>query len=174
MKSYWIDSKKKKKGYQALKENIETDICIIGGGITGITVAYYLNQYKIKNVILEKGRICQKTTGHSTAKITSQHGLFYKYLIDSQGKEFAKKYYEANQNAIENIAKIVEKENISCEFRRTSAYVFTQKLEDIQKIKDECDAVKSFGRESKFFNSKRHKNTTKSTIGNRISRAGTV
>lgn len=145
MKSYWIDSKKEKEGYKQLNKDIETDICIIGGGITGVTTAYYLNQYKIRNVILEKDRICQKTSGHSTAKITSQHGLFYKYLIDSQGTEFAKGYYEANQQAIENIAQIIQKEKIECEFERQPAYVFTQKIEDVQKIKDEVTAVKSFG-----------------------------
>lgn len=145
MKSYWIDSKTEKEEYKRLNENIETDICIIGGGITGISIAYYLNQYKIKNVILEKDRIAQKTTGHSTAKITSEHGLFYKYLIDSEGKEFAKKYYEANEKAKESIAKIIEQEKIECDFERQSAYVFTQKIEDIQKIKDEVNAVKSFG-----------------------------
>lgn len=146
MKSYWIDSEKEKEGYKTLGKDIETDICIIGGGITGITTAYYLNQYKIRNVILEKDRICQKTSGHSTAKITSQHGLFYKYLIDSEGKEFAKGYYEANEKAIQNIAKIIEEEKIDCNFKRQSAYVFTQKIEDVQKIKDEVAAVKSFGR----------------------------
>ena len=145
MKSYWIDSKKDKQGYGSLKENIETDICIIGGGITGITTAYYLNQHKIRNIVLEKDRICQKTSGHSTAKITSQHGLFYKYLIDSEGKEFAQKYYEANEKAIQNIAKIIEQEKIECDFERKSAYVFTQKIEDVQKIKDEVNAVKDIG-----------------------------
>lgn len=143
MKSYWIDSKK--ESYKSLNSDIETDICIIGGGITGITTAYYLNQYKIKNIILEKDRICQKTSGHSTAKITSQHGLFYKYLIDSQGVEFAKQYYEANEQAINNIEQIIQKENIECGLKKQSAYVFTQKIEDVQKIKDEVEAVKSFG-----------------------------
>lgn len=150
MKSYWIDSKKEKEDYKSLKQDIETDICIIGGGITGISVAYELNKYKIRNIILEKDRIGQKTTGHSTAKITSQHGLFYKYLIDSQGKEYAQKYYEANQEAIENIQKIIQEENIECEFERQSAYVFTQKIEDVQKIKDEVEAVKSFGGTANF------------------------
>lgn len=154
MKSYWIDSKKEKEGYKSLNEDIETDICIIGGGITGISVAYYLNQYKIKNVVLEKDRICQKTTGHSTAKITSQHGLFYKYLIDSEGIEFARMYYEANEKAIQNIARIIEQEKIECEFEKQSAYVFTQKIEDVQKIKDEVQAVKSFGGTANYIEAK--------------------
>lgn len=88
MKSYWIEEIKEKENYKTLKKDIETDICIIGGGITGLSIAYYLNQYKIKNVILEKDEIGNRTTGGSTAKITSQHGLFYKYLIDSEGEEY--------------------------------------------------------------------------------------
>lgn len=145
MKSYWIDSKKEKESYKTLNQDIETDICIIGGGITGVSVAYYLNQYKIRNVILEKDKICQRTSGYSTAKITSQHGLFYKYLIDSQGEEFARGYYEANEQAIQNILQIINKENIQCDLERQSSYVFTQKIEDMQKIKDEVEAVKQIG-----------------------------
>ena len=154
MKSYWIESKKEKIKYPKLENDIETDICIIGGGITGITTAYYLNKYKIRNIILEKDEICKKTTGHSTAKITSQHGLFYKYLIDSNGKDFAKKYYEANEQAIKNIENIIQEENIECEFKKQSAYVFTQKIEDVQKIKDECEAVKSFGGTANYIEAK--------------------
>lgn len=145
MKSYWIDSKKEECKYSALNNNIETDICIIGGGITGISIAYELNKYKIKNIVLEKDRIGRKTSGHSSAKITSQHGLIYKYLVDSKGIEFAKKYYEANEQAIENICNIIKNENIECELERQSAYIFTQKIEDVLKIKEEIKAVKNFG-----------------------------
>ena len=107
MKSYWLDTKK--ENFNSLKKDTETDICIIGGGITGLSIAYYLNQYKINNVVLEKDCICSRTSGHSTAKITSQHG------------------------------------NIDCDFEKQSAYVFTQKIDEIQKIKDEVYAVNSFG-----------------------------
>lgn len=145
MKTYWIDNSKEEKVYETLQQDTETDICIIGGGLTGITTAYYLNKYKIKNVVLEKGKICQKASGHSTAKITSQHGLFYKYLIDSEGEEFARKYYEANQKAISEIKRIIIEENIECELEDKSAYVFTQSIQDVQKIKDEVEAVKKIG-----------------------------
>ena len=154
MKSYWIDSKKEKENYKTLNENIETDICIIGGGITGVSVAYYLNKYKIKNVILEKDKICQRTSGYSTAKVTSQHGLFYKYLIDSKGVEFAKQYYEANEHAIRNMEKIIQQENINCGFEKQSAFVFTQKIEDVQKIKDEVEAVNKIGGKANYIETK--------------------
>ena len=53
MKSYWMDCKQTKQ-YPKLIENLETDICIIGGGLTGITTAYYLNKYKIKKCHFRK------------------------------------------------------------------------------------------------------------------------
>lgn len=153
MKSYWIDSVKDAKKFKALEDNIKTDICIIGGGLTGITTAYNLSKYKIRTVVIDKGRIGGQASGNSTAKITSQHGLIYKYLIDSKGKTFAKKYYEANENAIRNIEDIIKRESIDCDFEHQPAYVYTQKIDEVQKIKDEVEAIKSFGGNAKLIES---------------------
>lgn len=154
MKSYWIDSVKEQNKFGALDENIKTDICIIGGGITGLSTAYNLSKYKIRTVLLEKDEICKQTSGNSTAKITSQHGLIYKYLTDSKGQDFARKYYEANENAIRNIKSIIDKEGIDCDFEYQPAYVFTQKVQDVQKIKDEVEAVNNLGGRVKFIEAK--------------------
>ena len=154
MKSYWIDSVKDQNKFGALEENIKTDICIIGGGLTGLNTAYNLSKYKIRTVLLEKDEICKQTSGNSTAKITSQHGLIYKYLTDSKGQDFARKYYEANENAIRNIKSIIDKEEIDCDFEYQPAYVFTQKVQDVQKIKDEVEAVNNFGGRAKFIEAK--------------------
>lgn len=97
--------------------------------------------------------IASKTTGHNTAKITCQHNLIYKYLIDSLGESIAKKYLYANHNAIENIAKIVEEEKIDCDFERQNSYVYTNNLDELEKIKLENEAVNSLGFESEFVTS---------------------
>ena len=151
MSSFWIESTKNiEKNYDKLTKNLEADICVVGCGITGAIVAYYLTKEGKNVVILEKDKICEKTTANSTAKITSQHGLFYKYLLDSKGAEFAKKYYEANENAIKNIEYIVKNENLDCDFEKQDAYIFTQKQDDIKKIEDEFNAVKEIGGNADF------------------------
>lgn len=156
MKSYWIKSveEKDKIKFGTLEENIKTDICIIGGGLTGLSTAYNLSKYKIRTVLIEKDEICKQTSGNSTAKITSQHGLIYKYLIDSKGREFAKKYYEANESAISNIKNIIDKEKIDCEFEYQPSYVFTQSIQEVEKIKAEVEAVKSFNGKAKLIEAK--------------------
>lgn len=149
MKSYWIDSEKSKE-YPNLNQNINTEVCIIGGGITGLTTSYYLSKANIDSVLLEKDKICMQTTGKSTAKITSQHGLFYNYLLQSQGKEKAKQYFDANEQAIKNIEEIIHNEGIDCDFEKQNSYVFARKKEEIDKIKNEIDAVKQLSGQANF------------------------
>ena len=151
MNSYWIESvKSEKEEFPKLEKDTKADVCIIGGGLTGITTAYYLSKTNLKVVVLEKYIICEHTSGNTTAKITSQHDLFYDYLIQSQGKEKAKQYLEANEQAIENIASIIQEENIDCDFERQDNYVYTLKQDAVIKIKKEVEAVNSLGFPAKF------------------------
>lgn len=143
MNSLWIDSIKNYDRFKKLDTDLETDVCIIGGGIFGITCGYYLTKLGYKVVILEKDLICQKTTGHTTAKITSQHGLFYDYIINSYGKKFAKDYLSANEDAISNIKNIIDEENIKCDFEFQNSYIYTTKKEELKSIKKEIKAVES-------------------------------
>lgn len=154
MNSFWLDSRENKNKFNKLEKDISTDICIVGAGIFGLTCGYYLTKQGYNVVLLEKEKdIASKTTGHTTAKITSQHNLIYEYLIDSLGESMAKKYLYANQNAIENIAKIIEEEKIDCDFERQDSYVYTNNLDELEKIKLENEAVNSLGFKSEFVTS---------------------
>ena len=62
------------------ESSVQKDIIVIGGGITGILTAYFLQSRGRKVTVLEAGRIAGGQTGRTTAKITSQHGLFYQPL----------------------------------------------------------------------------------------------
>lgn len=149
MNSYWNENTETKE-FPKLNKNIEADVCIIGGGITGVSTAYYLANRGLKVVVLEKDKICSSTTGGSTGKITSQHGLIYKYLKDLNGKEFAQKYYKANEEAKENIIKVINKEKIECDLERKNAYVYTEVEKNIQDIKQEIEYTKKLGINSEF------------------------
>lgn len=141
MNSLWLN-KKTKDNFPKLEKNLETDVCIIGGGIFGISTAYYLSQNGYNVVILERDRIANKVTGHTTAKITSQHGLIYHYLLNQYGKEFARKYYLANQKSIQQIEKIITQNQIECDFERQNSCVYTINQSEMEKIDEELQALK--------------------------------
>lgn len=147
MKSLWLNENII-ENFSELKENLETEICIIGGGIFGISTAYYLSKHRYKVVLLEKDKIASKVTGHTTAKITSQHGLIYHYLLNQYGKDFAKKYYEANQKAIENIEKIINSNNINCDFKKQTSNIYTTNESEVNKIEEEIKALEELNIEA--------------------------
>ena len=150
MNSLWLDTNKNNFYSKDLNQNQSTDVCIIGGGILGLTCAYYLTKLGYNVVVLEKDEIARKTTGHTTAKITSQHGLFYDYLINSYSSKFAKDYLEVNEQAIENISNIIEENSISCDFERQNNYVYATNELDLSSVKKEVSAVSSLGFNCEF------------------------
>ncbi len=88
--------------------------------------------------------------GNTTGKITSQHGLFYDYLLQSEGSKKAKQYLEANEQAIKNIETIIKQEKIDCDFEKQDAYIFSRNEGELSKIQKEVEAVKSLGFPAEF------------------------
>lgn len=150
MNSLWLTENKNNSKFESLSKNINTDVCIIGAGIFGMTCGYYLSKAGLNVSIIEKNEIGHKTTGHTTAKITSQHGLFYTYLIETYGEGFAKDYLSANQEAIENIKNIIDDEKINCDFERQSNFVYTTNPNEVAQIKKEVDVLNALGFHANF------------------------
>ncbi len=142
--SYWIASTPK-PNYPTLNEDINVDVAIVGGGLAGISCAYLLKKEGLKVAVLEAGHIAKGTTGHTTAKLTSQHELIYSKLINQMGGELAQQYADANETAIHEIKRIAEDNNIDCDYTIQAAIAYTQQNEYIQKISDEVKAASSLG-----------------------------
>ena len=145
MNSYWISSMPKLENPTPLDCNHVTDVCIIGAGLAGLSTAYYLAQNGVKVIIIDKAEIGEKTSGHTTAKITLQHSLIYDYLINTFGFDFALSYFRANEKAISNIKHIIDSENINCDFEYKNNYIYTTSQDELTKIHNEIKAVKTLG-----------------------------
>ena len=149
--SYWVESTPK-TNYPSAQGNIDTDVLIIGGGITGIVTAYMLSQKNasLNITIVEADRMAMGVTANTTAKITSQHGLLYDYLLKTFGYDTAKGYLDSNEEAIKTIKNIVESEDINCDLMSQDSYVYTCDSKKTQMIVDEVSAVTSLGVDAKY------------------------
>ena len=121
--------------------DIRTDVLIIGGGITGILCAYFLQQKGVDYVLAEGRTICSGTTGNTTAKITAQHGLIYHKLIAGIGVEKTSLYLQANQDAVQRYGELCKE--IDCDFERKPSYVYS--LDDRAKLEKEAKALEKIG-----------------------------
>ena len=151
MKSLWLEENQIKE-FPKLEKDEKADICIIGAGIFGISTAYYLSQNGYNVILIERNKIASKVTGHTTAKITSQHGLIYHYLLNQYGIDFAKKYFNANQGAITEIERIIQENNIECDFEQQNSYVYTTDKTELEKIQEEIEALDRINPDAKLVN----------------------
>ncbi|KPB06120.1 FAD-dependent oxidoreductase [Bacillus sp. CHD6a] len=142
--AYWRDSAHL-PSFPTLNENKKTNVCVVGGGITGITTAYQLAQEGLKVILIDADQILNGTTGHTTAKVTAQHGLIYDELLQHLGQEKAKLYYQANQEGLHFIRDLVDLKRIPCDFSEQSAYIYSQTEQDDQKVRKEFEAYQTLG-----------------------------
>ena len=113
--------------------------------------AYMLSKTSSLNItIVEADKMASGVTANTTAKITSQHGLIYDYLIKTFGFNTAKGYLDSNEEAIKTIKNIIESENIDCDFKLQDSYVYTCDKKNIQMIIDEVAAVKSLSLNAEY------------------------
>lgn len=120
------------------------DIVIIGGGITGLSIAYsYLNDnYKV--CLLEKNTIGSGITSKSTAKITYLQDGIYGKISKLRSDNDAKLYYESQKEAIDRILKIIDMNHIECDLKKSDSYLFTIEGNTKTIIKEE-KLLTSFG-----------------------------
>jgi glycine/D-amino acid oxidase-like deaminating enzyme len=147
--SFWRQSAPKAR-YPKIKEDIEVDVAVVGGGIAGLSSAYQLKRAGKSVAVIEKGEIGSGTSGHTTGKVTSQHGLIYDELQQRLGAKAARIYGQANQDAVEQIAKVVAKEKIDCGFTRADNYVFTTDEKQVEKFKAEARTAERLGLPATF------------------------
>lgn len=144
-KSIWEENLKlnENKTEKPIKK-IQTDILIIGGGITGLTTAYFLKDNKDKIVLIDKSNILTGITLKTTAKINYLQKDIYSNLSKIHNLKIAKKYFESQKEAINILLKIIKDNKISCDLEKVKSILFTTKENGISKIKDEENLLKSW------------------------------
>lgn len=143
--SYWVDTTDPESRETLAGKTVDVDVAILGGGIAGITLADELKLLGASVAVIEMRRVGCGVTGHSTAKITVQHGELYADLEDAHGGEGATLYASAQRTALEHIAETVASRGIDCDFRRAPSYLFAENESTRESLEREAEAAQRAG-----------------------------
>lgn len=136
--------------FPPLDEDVTADVAVVGAGIAGLTTALILAEAGKSVVVVESKRVLQGVTGYTTAKLTAGHGLMYDYLTKKFGEDGARIYAESNQAAIEHVASRVEQHSIECDFAWCDNFVYSDRQDQAQDIRDEVAAAVRAGLPATF------------------------
>jgi len=128
--------------YDSLAGDLTVDTAVVGGGIVGASVAFELTEAGQSVALLERDHVVRGVTGHTTAKLTAQHGRLYQYLQETFGRKHARQYAAANQSAIDTVESRINRLGVDCHFERAPAYVYTQSPSEREAYRAEADAAR--------------------------------
>jgi glycine/D-amino acid oxidase-like deaminating enzyme/nitrite reductase/ring-hydroxylating ferredoxin subunit len=133
--------------FMPLHRDVDADVCIIGGGIAGLTTAYVLMKEGKKICLLEDQEIGSGQSGRSSAHFSVALDRTFQELENIHGTEGTKLIAQSHMAAIQMVKDIVFQENIACELETVDGHLFTTgKIKD--GIEQELQAIHRAGIEN--------------------------
>ena len=114
--SYYAASANSKTGYPQLQGGQQCDVCIVGGGFTGISSALELTERGYKVVVLEANRVSWGASGRNGGQLIggiSGESRMHK----AQGKDMSELFWELHWAGNEIVKQRVEKYQIDCDLK---------------------------------------------------------
>jgi glycine/D-amino acid oxidase-like deaminating enzyme/nitrite reductase/ring-hydroxylating ferredoxin subunit len=136
--------------FPRLGGDTSVEVAVFGAGITGLTAAYLLAAAGVRVAVLEASRVATGVSGHTTAKLTSLHGLIYAKLAGRFGDGTAAAYGAANEAGLEWVAETVEREGFDCDLRRRDNFTYALRGSRRPELEREADAAARLGLPASF------------------------
>jgi glycine/D-amino acid oxidase-like deaminating enzyme/nitrite reductase/ring-hydroxylating ferredoxin subunit len=110
--------------YAPLVSNVTAEVCVVGGGLGGLTTAYLLAREGLSVVLLEALQLGEGETAHTTAHLAVPDDR-YSYIEDAHGEEAARVVAESFAAAIDLVEEISTHEGIDCDFLRLDGFLIS-------------------------------------------------
>ena len=133
--SIWKDNYEK-TNYESLNSDIDVDILIIGGGITGVSCLFHLKDSNLKVALVEQNEIGISVTGNSTGKLSYLQNDLIDKIRSFYDDEVASMYLKSQVETINSICFTIKDNNIDCDLERVNSFLYTNDLSEVDKIKN--------------------------------------
>ena len=131
--------------FTPLAGDLTVDVAVVGAGITGLTAAARLANEGHSVAVIEMRGVGDGETGQTTAHLTEAFDARFTTLIKDFGEEAARLVARSHREAIEQIERFVRTYGISCDFRRVDGFLYTERAEDRDWLREELEASRRAG-----------------------------
>ena len=135
------------KKFPSLSANAEADVCIIGGGYTGLWTAYYLKkiQPKLTVIILEKEFCGFGASGRNGGWLTGGFAWDHSKYLESSDERSVQLFVRRLLETVQQILDICRENNINADIASTSEVRVATNSAQVGRLKHELQTRKSWG-----------------------------
>ena len=138
--SLWLDTAPTTR-HPPLKKDLDVDVAVLGGGITGLTTAHLLKEAGADVVVLEAERVGTGVTGTNTAKVSALQQTVYSQIRSRHGDEGVRVYGAASLAGVGEVERLTNELAIECALERAPAVTYG----DASTVEREADACRTAG-----------------------------
>lgn len=126
--SYYAASAKRTVDYPALQESISTDICVVGGGYSGLSTAIALREKGYDVVLLEAANIGFGASGRNGGQLVNSFSRDIDHIEKHQGNKTAQAMGDMAFEGADCIRDLISRYNIDCDYKQGGFFAaFTDK-----------------------------------------------
>src|SRR6478735_3151719 len=149
-KPLWLDVELPR--FAPLTTDLDVDVAVIGGGITGLTTAWLIAREGRSVALFERDRLAMGDTSRTSAHLTCVTDLALHEATDRFGATTARALWEAGTSGIDLIASTVRELEVDCDFRWTPGYlhVAADRGRDVANLRRDAELAAEFGLDALF------------------------
>lgn len=148
---YWLLDKGLIKSYPSVKQNLKADVVIIGAGISGALVSWYLRNSDFNVIMVDRRHVGMGSTAATTGLIQYEIDTPLIELQKKVGKQAAVASYSLCDQAIYDLEKIC-RQFPQAEFTRKPSFQYASWNRDIPVLKTEFLERKKIGIDVQLLN----------------------
>ena len=142
---FWLVKNGIINSYPSLRDDLDTEILIVGGGITGSLIAHQCIKDGYKTTLIDRREIGHGSTSATTAILQYEIDIPLYQLIDLIGEKAAVDSYWACYKSIDDLKEIVKEVKSDCGFKKKESLYFAAFKKDVNGLKKEFEARKKIG-----------------------------
>lgn len=125
-----------------LTGNASADVCIVGGGYTGLSTAIHLRQRGYSVILLEANKVGWGASGRNGGHVGTGQRSDQETLENMVGMEHAKALWDLGLEAVDTVCDLITEHNIQCELKQGNLHV-ASRAKETNGLKEEEEHLQS-------------------------------
>ena len=139
---WWVDPG---PPFPTFEGELDADILIVGGGVTGICLAYTLADQGATVALLEAGSLAGAASGRNAGFLMVAPAEPYNELIALWGRAGARAVLECGRRSHQRVRALVEAHGIECDYRANGSLRLTRTEDEAEDIRASLGAMRTDG-----------------------------
>ena len=127
-----------------LTHDIDVDICVIGGGLAGLTTAYEMARRGWSVAVLESQRVAWNASGRNTGFVLPGFGQSADKIVERVGTDHARELWTLSQGGVDYVRQTIAESQMQG-IEKSDGWLHVSKTDRAQQVSDDADLLRSLG-----------------------------